>query len=225
MTNEKFLYLCHHIQTKDIVYDEQKDFYLTVLDSTKEELFKSIELNGLEKSRMSIFSALLRLRQICCHPRLYDKEGKLGISESGKFEHLQEMLEEIIEVLFYLTKKDPRLGAISIKTNLNKVKNIGSETNLDLVKDEDVLINKNNIIYGFGVHAGKAFGVSGIYCYFIDKTLYGIILYDGLLQLRSKCLKKENLLMRNKNLFLILVIYPILLFSLLLLILYLNKIN
>lgn len=74
----------------------QKDLYLQVLDSTKEELFKSIETVGLEKSRMSIFSALLRLRQICCHPRLYDKEGMLGIDESGKFEHLQEMLEEII---------------------------------------------------------------------------------------------------------------------------------
>lgn len=75
---------------------EQKDFYLEVLDSTKEELFKSIEQNGLEKSRMSIFSALLRLRQICCHPRLYDKENVKGINESGKFEHLKEMLEEII---------------------------------------------------------------------------------------------------------------------------------
>ncbi len=75
---------------------EQKDFYLEVLDSTKEELFKSIEQKGLEKSRMSIFSALLRLRQICCHPRLYDKENIKGINQSGKFEHLKEMLEEII---------------------------------------------------------------------------------------------------------------------------------
>lgn len=120
------------------------------------------------------------------------------IKEEKTYEIEFEDFEEIIEVLFYLTKKDPRLGAISIKTNLNKVKNIGSETNLDLVKDEDVLINKNNIIYGFGVHAGKAFGVSGIYCYFIDKTLYGIILYDGLLQLRSKL--KKNPEFRNKML-------------------------
>ncbi len=75
---------------------EQKDFYLEVLDSTKEELFKSIAENGLEKSRMSIFSALLRLRQICCHPRLYDKENKKGIETSGKFEQLKSMLEEII---------------------------------------------------------------------------------------------------------------------------------
>lgn len=76
--------------------DEQKDFYLQVLDSTKEELFKSIEQNGLEKSRLSIFSALLRLRQICCHPRLYDKNNVKNIISSGKFEKLKAMLEEII---------------------------------------------------------------------------------------------------------------------------------
>ncbi|MCM1009623.1 MAG: DEAD/DEAH box helicase [Fusobacterium sp.] len=76
--------------------DEQRDFYLQVLDSTKEELFKSIEQNGLEKSRLSIFSALLRLRQICCHPRLYDKDNVKNIIKSGKFEKLKVMLEEII---------------------------------------------------------------------------------------------------------------------------------
>ena len=76
---------------------EQKDFYLDILDSTKEELFKSIEMNGLEKSRMSIFSALLRLRQICCHPKLYDKEHVKGVIKSGKFEYLKGMLEQIIE--------------------------------------------------------------------------------------------------------------------------------
>ncbi len=75
---------------------EQKDFYLEVMDSTREELFKSIEEKGIEKSRMSIFSALLRLRQICCHPRLYDKDNVKGIKQSGKFEQLKVMLEEII---------------------------------------------------------------------------------------------------------------------------------
>ena len=74
--------------------DEQRDFYLQVLDSTKEELFKSIEQNGLEKSRLSIFSALLRLRQICCHPRLYDKDNVKNILSSGKFEKLKYMLED-----------------------------------------------------------------------------------------------------------------------------------
>ena len=76
--------------------DEQRDFYLQVLDSTKEELFKSIEQNGLEKSRLSIFSALLRMRQICCHPILYDKNNVKNVISSGKFEKLKAMLEEII---------------------------------------------------------------------------------------------------------------------------------
>ncbi len=76
--------------------DEQKDFYLQVLDSTKEELFKSIEQNGLEKSRLSIFSALLRMRQICCHPKLYDKDNVKNIISSGKFEKLKVLLEEIV---------------------------------------------------------------------------------------------------------------------------------
>jgi SNF2 family DNA or RNA helicase len=76
--------------------DEQRDFYLEVLDSTEEELFKSIEQNGLEKSRMSIFSALLRMRQICCHPRLYDKEHVKGDMKSGKFEYLKNMIFNMV---------------------------------------------------------------------------------------------------------------------------------
>ena len=46
---------------------------------------------------MSIFSALLRLRQICCHPKLYDKEHVTGVMKSGKFEYLKGMLEQIIQ--------------------------------------------------------------------------------------------------------------------------------
>ena len=75
---------------------DQKDFYMDVLDSTRQEIYDKINADGFEKSKMSVFSALLRLRQVCCHPRLYDKDGKMGNIESGKFEHLKEMLEEII---------------------------------------------------------------------------------------------------------------------------------
>lgn len=75
---------------------EQREFYLEVLDNTKKELLAKVQKDGIEKNQMSIFAALLRLRQISCHPRLYDKEGERGIETSGKFEHLKEMLEEII---------------------------------------------------------------------------------------------------------------------------------
>ena len=75
---------------------EQKEFYLEVLDSTKQEIF-GLANEGLEKNRMSIFAALLRLRQICCHPKLFDKTESRGKIDSGKFEKLKSMLEEIIE--------------------------------------------------------------------------------------------------------------------------------
>ncbi len=75
---------------------DQRDFYLDVLDSTRQEIFEKIGADGFKKNKMSVFSALLRLRQICCHPRLYDKTGERGVNESGKFEHFKEMLEEII---------------------------------------------------------------------------------------------------------------------------------
>jgi len=70
--------------------DEQEELYQEILDDTRETLLREIQDNGMKNSKMSIFAALLRLRQICCHPKLIKKE-----VNSGKFEHLKEMLESI----------------------------------------------------------------------------------------------------------------------------------
>ena len=123
---------------------EQKDLYLQVLDSTKEELFKSIETVGLEKSRMSIFSALLRLRQICCHPRLYDKEGTLGINESGKFEHLQEMLEEIISEGHRILLFSQFVGMLDIIKSWLETKGIKHEYLSGATKNRQEVVERFN---------------------------------------------------------------------------------
>jgi len=123
---------------------DQKDLYLQVLDSTKEELFKSIETVGLEKSRMSIFSALLRLRQICCHPRLYDKEGKLGINESGKFEHLQEMLEQIIAEKHRILLFSQFVGMLDIIKVWLEEKGIKHEYLSGKTKDRQAVVERFN---------------------------------------------------------------------------------
>ena len=123
---------------------DQKDLYLQVLDSTKEELFKSIETVGLEKSRMSIFSALLRLRQICCHPRLYDTEGKLGISESGKFEHLQSMLEEIISEGHRILLFSQFVGMLDIIKVWLETKGIKHEYLSGKTKDRQAVVERFN---------------------------------------------------------------------------------
>ena len=95
--------------------------------------------------------------------------------------------EEIEEVLFYITK-DERLAALSIKTNL-KVNNIGDLNSGEVFKDEKLSADKN-VIFGFGMNAGIKYGVSSIYLYYMNKKKYGIVLYTGLLQLRTK-LKKD----------------------------------
>ena len=176
--------------SKDTKENDSKDSDISIFDYHIKKIIYTLNASQYIQSLKLIY----KNRNDGQLKTLLDTTGS-HIKDEQSFEIQFEDFEEIIEVFFYLTKKDQRLGAISIKTNLNKVKNIGSETNLELVKDENVFNNKN-IIYGFGVHAGKAFGVSGIYCYFIDKTLYGIILYDGLLQLRAKL--KKNPDFRNK---------------------------
>ena len=81
----------------------------------------------------------------------------LDTTKSQKKEHEQEILfaddEEIIDIIFYITN-DNRLTALSIKTNKNRVKAIGKESNGVAVKDEKIKTG-NYVIFGFGVQAGK----------------------------------------------------------------------
>lgn len=72
---------------------QQKKIYQAYLMKVKEELEERIEEEGYENSRMHIFSALLRLRQLCCHPALFIENYK---GESGKMELLQELLDELV---------------------------------------------------------------------------------------------------------------------------------
>jgi SNF2 family DNA or RNA helicase len=44
-----------------------------------------------------VLDALLKLRQVCCDPRLVKLEGAAGILESAKLGHLLELLEELID--------------------------------------------------------------------------------------------------------------------------------
>jgi len=72
---------------------EQKKLYQQMLMACREEVFEEVEKHGIEKSQVSIFTALLRLRQICCHPALIGK--KKGF-ESGKLLEFEDLLLEIL---------------------------------------------------------------------------------------------------------------------------------
>lgn len=93
--------------------------------------------------------------------------------------------EEIIDVYFYPSRETGRLAAIMIKTNKGNIKYIGNQDKGELVKDP-ALETESKIILGFGVNAGKKFGVTSIFCYYMDKSKFGILQYEGLLHLRAK---------------------------------------
>jgi SNF2 family DNA or RNA helicase len=76
--------------------EKQRELYLEVLEKTREEVFSNVANSGMPGATNSIFAALLRLRQICCHPQLMGEEMSGGLKESGKFTALTEMLEEVI---------------------------------------------------------------------------------------------------------------------------------
>ena len=100
-------------------------------------------------------------------------------------------IEEIVEILFYTKNDTKRLVALSMKTNLGNVKTIGNTDNGDIKKDEKIN-NNANIICGFGGFSGDKYGVSSIYCYYMNKKKYGIVIHNGLLQLRAKLKTNEE---------------------------------
>ncbi len=73
--------------------DDQIKTYDKVREAYRNTIIAEIEQKGLNKAKMRVLEGLTKLRQVACHPELVDKTGYL---ESGKFEALKMMLEEII---------------------------------------------------------------------------------------------------------------------------------
>jgi SNF2 family DNA or RNA helicase len=73
---------------------EQRKLYDDLARHYRAELLGLVEEKGINKSKIQILEALLRLRQAACHPALLD--GRTGTSESAKFALLFEMLDDVL---------------------------------------------------------------------------------------------------------------------------------
>ncbi|MBU9713589.1 DEAD/DEAH box helicase [Evansella tamaricis] len=73
--------------------DQQKRTYLAQLRLIQDDAKAAINGDAFQENRMKILAGLTRLRQICCHPRLFMKDYEGG---SGKMDRLFEYLEEAI---------------------------------------------------------------------------------------------------------------------------------
>jgi len=83
---EQTLY-CEMDRKQRRLYDELRDHY-------RRSLGQRIESQGLARSKMHVLEALLRLRQVACHPGLVDPE-RAG-DASAKLETLFAQLEEVL---------------------------------------------------------------------------------------------------------------------------------
>jgi SNF2 family DNA or RNA helicase len=76
---------------------DQKDLYETVRATMDKRVRAAIAARGIEQSQIVFLDALLKLRQICCDPRLLPEDFAAGITSSAKLDFLKEMLETLVE--------------------------------------------------------------------------------------------------------------------------------
>ncbi len=72
---------------------EQKAVYDQFLSGYRGNLLKKVKTDGAKQHRMEVLEAILRLRQICCHPLLVQEEN----SASSKLETLLDEVETLME--------------------------------------------------------------------------------------------------------------------------------
>lgn len=79
----------------------QKDIYETIRAAMDKRVRQAIAARGFEKSQMVFLEALMKLRQICCDPRLLKLEGEskleADLAGSGKLDYLFELLDTLLE--------------------------------------------------------------------------------------------------------------------------------
>lgn len=76
---------------------EQRELYETVRLAMHRRVRAEIERQGLARSHLLVLDALLKLRQVCCHPALVKMDKAQSVKQSAKLETLMEMLPEMIE--------------------------------------------------------------------------------------------------------------------------------
>ena len=75
----------------------QRDLYETVRSAMDARVREAIADLGFNRSQIVILDALLKLRQVCCDPRLLKSEAARRVTERAKLDLLMAMLPELVE--------------------------------------------------------------------------------------------------------------------------------
>lgn len=79
------------------LFSTQKDLYETVRATMDKRVREAIAARGVEQSQIVFLDALLKLRQICCDPRMLPSDFSNDVRESAKLNFLTELLSLLIE--------------------------------------------------------------------------------------------------------------------------------
>jgi superfamily II DNA or RNA helicase len=75
----------------------QRDLYETVRSAMDAKVREAIADKGFARSHIVILDALLKLRQVCCDPRLVKLDSAKGVKERAKLDLLMDMLPELVD--------------------------------------------------------------------------------------------------------------------------------
>ncbi|MCB1888761.1 MAG: DEAD/DEAH box helicase [Rhodocyclaceae bacterium] len=75
----------------------QRDLYETVRATMDARVRDEVAARGFSRSRIVILEALLKLRQVCCDPRLLPSAAAAAVRERAKLDLLMAMLPELVE--------------------------------------------------------------------------------------------------------------------------------
>ncbi len=76
--------------------DKQADLYETIRLTTEKAVREALANKGLAKSQIQVLDALLKLRQVCCDPRLVSVPAAKKVKASAKLELLMDLLTQLL---------------------------------------------------------------------------------------------------------------------------------
>jgi SNF2 family DNA or RNA helicase len=86
----------HTILRRITLADDQRELYETIRATMHEKVTQGIAARGVAQSHILVLDALLKLRQVCCDPRLVKLPSATVAGTSSKLDDLLEMVCEMI---------------------------------------------------------------------------------------------------------------------------------
>ncbi len=118
---------------------KQADLYETIRLATEVKVREALASKGLARSQITVLDALLKLRQVCCDPRLVPLDKARSIHQSAKLEQLMDMLPDMLaegrRILLFsqFTSMLELIEAALKERNLPWVKLTGQSTKRDAI--------------------------------------------------------------------------------------------